>query len=387
MISKPLKDFSHIQAMAGLWTVVALILAQIVIYIGPRIVPDTLAAPLLISHGAWTSTQPLVLWLNEAGMALLFLLTGLEFKRGLMDDELTGPVRLRLPILGALGGLFAPLLPLALLNWGEPALATAWPVPLGTDMALGLGILALFGDRVPAGLKLFFLSTALFMNIGTLLLAGGMRLAHLSGPVLIVAGACLVVLVGMNLARVAAFSLYAVVGIVLWTALAASGPPSALAGLLLALAVPMQSRDRIVLAGVEHDMHRAVGLVVIPVLVFVDLGVMGREFPLFTPWTMGVAAGLFVGKQIGVLGLCWLGVQTEFCDLPAGVGWRELAGVAALCGIGGGMSLGWAVLAGSPLPAETRTAILAASLLSALAGYGLLRHVLAQRRNKVLQRI
>ncbi len=387
MISKPLKDFSHIQAMAGFWTVAALILAQIVIYIGPRTVLNTLTAPLAMSHGAWTSAQPLFLWLNEAGMALIFLLIGLELKRGLMEDEMSGPIRLRLPLVAALGGLFAPLIPLAALNWGESALATAWPVPLGTDMALGLGILALFGERIPPGLKHFFLSACLLMNIGTLLLAAGMGLTRLAGPTLTVVGICLVLLVIMNLARVMAFSLYAVVGVVLWAALAASGPPAALAGLLLALAVPMQSRDRIVLPGVEHDLHRAVGLVLIPVLVFVDLGIMGREFPLLAPWTMGVAAGLFVGKQLGILGLCWLGVQAGFCDLPAGVGWRELAGAAALCGIGGGMSLGWAVLAGSPLAAETRTAILAASLLSALAGYGLLRHVLAQRRNKVLQRI
>lgn len=386
MISKALKDFAHIQALAGLWSVVALVLALAAQYIAPGVF-EVLAAPLAISSKSWSLAHPMVLWINEAGAALIFLLAGLELKRGFMDDELTGPDRLRLPALGAVGGLVVPLAIHVALNWANPTLARGWIAPLGSDMALGLGVLALSGDRAPAGLKLFFLTTCLFMNVGALILAGGVQAAYLSLAALGGVGICLVLLVFMNLVRVSAFSLYALVGVVLWTLLAASGPASALAGLFLALAIPMQDRERSVLEGIEHDLHRVVGLVLMPALVFVNAGTMGQEFTLLSPWALGVAVGLFVGKQLGVFGLCWLGTTAGLCSLPPGIGWRELHGAAVLCGIGGGASLFWSVLGGAPLAAETRTAVLAASGLSVFVGHVLLRHVLGQRRNKVLPRV
>lgn len=386
MISKALKDFAHIQAMAGLWTVTALILALLAQYTVPSMF-EFLAAPLSVSSGAWSLIQPVARWINEIGAALIFLVAGLELKRGFMDDELIGSDRLRLPALGAVGGLIAPLAIHVALNWKNPTLITGWIAPLGSDMALGLGVLALFGDRVPAGLKHFILTTCLFMNVGALILAGGVQGAHLSGAALAGAGACLALLVLMNLARISAFSLYALVGLALWSILAASGPAAALAGVLLALAIPMQTREHSVLEDIERDLHRAVGLALTPALAFVNIGTMGQEFTILSPWALGVAVGLFLGKQLGILGLCWLGTTAGICALPPGVGWRELYGAAVLCGIGGGASLVLSVLSGPPLAAETRTAILAASGLSLLLGLAVLRHVLGQRRNKVLQRV
>lgn len=385
MISKALKDFTHVQTLAGFWSVVALILAWIAIYLIPS-ARELLDTPLAVAAGSWSVAQPASLWINEAGAALIFLVAGLELKRGFLDGELTGADRLRLPALGALGGLCAPMLVHAALGWGNPALGSAWFVPLGSDMAIGLAVLALFGDKAPAGLKLFFLTTCLFMNIGTLVLAGGVQIVHLSTLKVVTAGTSLFLLAVMNFLRVGAFSLYAVAGIGLWAALVSTGPLAGLAGLTLAFAVPMHDLERIVLSEIERDLHRAVGLILIPTLFAINSCGMEWSEVSSTPWALGVAVALFAGKQIGIFGLCWLGVKADLCALPPGVGWWELHGAAVLCGVGGGTALTWNALAGAPLVAETTTAVLGVSTLSALGGFGVLRYVLAQRRNRVLQR-
>ncbi|MDY0307788.1 MAG: Na+/H+ antiporter NhaA [Desulfovibrionaceae bacterium] len=385
MLSKALKDFAHVQALAGLWTVIALILVLPARYALPRLF-ELVAAPVSLSSGPWTMIQPGIMWVNGIGAALIFLLIGLEIKRGFMEDELTGADRLRLPALAAVGGVAIPVLAHMVLHGHEPALARAWIIPAASDMALGLGVLALFGDKAPSGLRLFFLTTCLFMNAGALLVAGGIQATHMSPGTLGAAGVCLALLLGLNLARIGAFSVYALVGIALWSILAVSGPASALAGLFVAMAFPMQVREQAVLERTEHDLHRAVGLVLMPALAFLNAGTMGWEMAPLSPWALGIAASLFVGKQVGILGLCWLGTTTGLCALPPGVGWKELHGAAVLCAIGGGMSLIWSALDGALPAAETAGAVLAASALAALAGFGILRFFLGQRRNKVLPR-
>ena len=389
MHSKAFKDVVHVQALSGTGIAMALVLAPIVANTELHNLFAPLRGGLTLTMGDAALTMPAGQWISSALLTLVFLLAGLECKRGFLDGELAGPDRLRLPALGALGGVTVPAVIHAGLNWADPALAGAWAIPAGTDMALGLGFLALFGDRAPGSMKLLYLTTALFMNIATLVCTAGVQFLHLPTSTLVVAGGCLALLAGMNWARVGAFSLYAVVGGVLWGALVPLGVPSALAALAVAAFVPMYDGERTLLAEIEQDVHRAVGFVVLPVLAFVNAGVALHELPpLVSHWSLGLGLGLFVGKQAGIFGLCWLGTRMGFCALPPGVSWLEMYGVALLGGIGGTMSLSFGGMLGAgaaPL-ALTRAAVLLGSMASAVVGYLVLRRALSQRRNKALRR-
>lgn len=385
MISKTLKDFIRIQSLAGFLIIAALIPAVLILVLAPQ-TAGFWHAPLVLTLGPWTLTWPLGLWVNEISSTLIFLLMVLELKRGLGEDEFLGADRLRLPLFAAVGGLVLPLAIFTALNWANPNLATGWSVPLGSDLALGLGILALFGDRVPTGLKLFFLTTCLFMNAGTLVLLASAHSLYLSWPTLAAIGLCLLLLTLMNLGQVTAFSLYALLGFVLWIILLAAGAPTALAGLFLALAIPVHVDDEPVLEKVEHDLHRVVGLVVWPLLFFVNMVALGQGNALVSSWSTGVALALFLGKPLGILTLCALGTRAGLCALPPEIEWRELGGAALLCACGGSMSLCWNALSPSSLAVETGQTILLASTAAATVGILVLKFSLDQRRNKMLQR-
>ena len=339
-----------------------------------------------IHIGALQIAKPLLLWINDGLMAVFFFLVGLELKRELIEGELADPRHIVLPGLGAIGGMAVPALIYLMLNTDDPVARPGWAIPTATDIAFALGILALLGPRVPLAIKIFLTSLAIFDDIGAILIIALFYTADISLTALAVATACLPILLIMNRRRVAAHSLYIAVGLIMWGALLKSGVHATLAGVVLALFVPMRSGNdpgHSPLKELEHDLHSAVAFFVLPVFAFanagIDLSRVGAE-QLLHDVPLGIALGLFVGKQIGIFAICWLAVRLGLASLPRDMGWAALYGTTALCGIGFTMSLFIGALAfetsGIERIFDERLGILLGSLASGGLGYLVLRAVL-----------
>jgi NhaA family Na+:H+ antiporter len=350
---------------------------------------------LTVSLGAASLGRPLLVWLNQILMTGILLLLALECKRAFMDGELSGPDRLRLPLVAALGGMVAPAAILLAFEGGESNRQAAWVVMLGMDMTLGLAALSWLGDRVPSALKVFFATSAMFS-----ILAGAVVLAVALAPplslsALVLPGACLGLLACMNRGGVRSVSLYLLPAVVAWVALADYAAHAVLVGPFLACCIPAQDRDGIgsVLHGLERDLLPLICLVGYPVLIFVNAGVSpGGELWDASAGTRfaQTVLGLFPGRALGVLGLVWLGVRLRFCALPSGFGWKEMSAVSMLCGAGLFPGLAALALISGHSPAQVeavRLGMLAGSFVSVAMGSFVLRQVLSRRRNKVMQRL
>ena len=343
-----------------------------------------LTIPVVVQVGALTLAKPLLLWINDGLMALFFLLVGLEIKRELLTGNLSSWRQAVLPALAALGGMAAPALIYTAINAGDPAALRGWAIPAATDIAFAIGILALLGSRVPAGLKIFLLTLAVIDDLGAIVIIALFYTADLSLVSLAIAAAAAMVLLVLNRVGVVRLLPYILVGLVMWVAVLKSGVHATLAGVVVALFIPlrMEGTDRAgetpPLVRAERSLHGFVALVVMPVFAFANAGVYlgGLSFGDFlAPMPLGIAAGLFLGNQIGVFGLTWAGVRLGLCRLPEGVTWLHVYGAAALAGIGFTMSLFIGALAFEE-PAEqaaVRLGVLSGSLLSGLVGYATLR--------------
>ena len=343
-----------------------------------------LTIPVVVQVGALTLAKPLLLWINDGLMALFFLLVGLEIKRELLTGNLSSWRQAVLPALAALGGMAAPALIYTAINAGDPAALRGWAIPAATDIAFAIGILALLGSRVPAGLKIFLLTLAVIDDLGAIVIIALFYTADLSLVSLAIAAAAAMVLLVLNRVGVVRLLPYILVGLVMWVAVLKSGVHATLAGVVVALFIPlrMEGADRAgatpPLVRAERSLHGFVALVVMPVFAFANAGVYlgGLSFGDFlAPMPLGIAAGLFLGNQIGVFGLTWAGVRLGLCRLPEGVTWLHVYGAAALAGIGFTMSLFIGALAFEE-PAEqaaVRLGVLSGSLLSGLVGYATLR--------------
>ncbi len=345
-----------------------------------------LETPVEVRIGSLQIAKPLLLWINDGLMAVFFFLVGLELKRELLEGELSDPRHIVLPGLGAVGGMLVPAAIYLALNADDPAARPGWAIPTATDIAFALGVLTLLGSRVPPAIKVFLTSLAIFDDIGAILIIALFYTANISLGALAVAGACLPVLLIMNRRQVAARSLYAVVGLIMWVALLKSGVHATLTGVVLALFVPMRSREdpaQSPLKDLEHDLHSAVAFFVLPVFAFanagIDLAGVGMA-QLLHGVPLGIALGLFAGKQLGIFAICWLAVRLRLARLPTGMDWPALYGTAALCGIGFTMSLFIGSLAfeesGIARVFDERLGILLGSLFSGVLGYLVLRAVL-----------
>ena len=324
-------------------------------------------------------------WINDALMAVFFLLVGLEIKREVLDGRLrTWPDRI-LPGLAALGGMAAPAIVYAAVNWNSPETLRGWAIPAATDIAFALGVLALLGSRVPVSLKIFLTALAIIDDLGAVLIIALFYTADLSLPMLAGAAATLAMLYGMNKAGVARLWPYLVLGIVLWVFVLASGIHATIAGVLLALTIPLRlsvgkpDDPTSPLHILEHAVHPWSAYLILPIFGFANAGVsLAGITPrmLLDPVTLGVALGLFVGKQVGVFGLVLAPVKLGLAQRPAHAGWWQIYGVALLCGVGFTMSLfiGLLAFANAPeLEAETKVGVLIGSLACMAAGALVLR--------------
>ena len=317
-------------------------------------------------------------WINDGLMAVFFLFVGLEVKREVVAGDLSTPAARRLPVIAAVAGMVAPALVYLLVTRGDPVLVHGWAIPAATDIAFAIGVLALVGSRVPASLKLFLTTVAIVDDIGAVAI---IALAYTSGLNLVALGAAAVILVLLfllNRRGVRALWPYVLLALLLWAAVLRSGVHATVAGVLAAMFVPLGDRDDdedCPLAKLEHGLSPWVSYAILPIFGFANAGVALGEAPLWAPLPLAVAAGLFVGKQLGVFGAMRGAVALGFAEKPEGAGWAQLYGVALLAGIGFTMSLfiGGLAFADPVLVEEVKVGVLAGSLLSALCGYALLR--------------
>ncbi len=334
----------------------------------------TYVGPLSVSH-----------WINDALMAVFFLLVGLEIKRELLDGQLSTWPRRILPGIGAAGGMLVPALIYVALNRENGEALRGWAIPTATDIAFALGVLSLLGNRVPVSLKVFLTALAIIDDLGAVIIIALFYTAQLSLADLI--GALVVVgaLVVLNRRGVLRLWPYLLLGVVLWVLVYRSGIHATLAGVALALTIPLRSSPGLhqdlhvsPLHRLEHKLHTVVPFVIVPIFGFANAGVdlLGLSpSALIEPLTLGVAGGLVLGKLIGVFGSVWLAVRLGLADLPAYATWRHLFGVALLCGIGFTMSLFIGLLAftGNPvLQDEVKLGIICGSLIAALLGSAVL---------------
>jgi NhaA family Na+:H+ antiporter len=384
---------------------------------------------LTIGLDGFSLTKDLTHWINDGLMAVFFLVVGLEIKREILVGELSSPRRAALPIAAALGGAVAPAVIYVAINAGTEG-ASGWGIPMATDIAFALGVLALLGERAPIGLKVFLTALAIVDDIVAVTVIALFYTSDISWAALAVGAAFLLALVGANLAGVGKPLVYGLLGIGLWLAFLKSGVHATIAGVLLAMTVPASSfidtgeflnRSRGLLdhfeqAGekgenvlsneerqavlhalndateklepplqeMEHALHPWVVFLIMPLFALVNAGVPlgeGLADALTSPVALGIVAGLLLGKQLGVTLLAWLAVRTGVSELPEGISWRHVYGAGWLAGIGFTMSLFISDLAfaSGSLLETAKLGILAASLIAGLVGWMVLRGAGARR--------
>lgn len=337
--------------------------------------------------------KPLLLWINDGLMAIFFFLVGLEIKREMMEGKLSSLRAASLPALGAVGGMVVPALIFVAINAGTPANLDGWAIPAATDIAFALGALALIGSRAPASLKVFLLALAVLDDLGAIVVIALFYTSNLSVGALGVAGAGIAVLIAMNLLGVRRIGLYIVVGLVIWVAVLKSGVHATLAGVVVALTVPLRGADGAAQDGksplevLEHVLHPWVAFMILPLFAFANAGVplTGLSVDdLIAPLPFGIAAGLVIGKPVGILGACWIAVRMGWASLPDGVDWLKLYGVSQLAGIGFTMSLFIGTLAFSDPAAQSavRIGVLGGTVLSMVFGMAVLAWAVRRQETK-----
>jgi NhaA family Na+:H+ antiporter len=373
-----LRDFLHGEAAGGIVLMVVAALALVV--------ANSPAAPLYFGVlKSYVLGLSVLHWINDALMAVFFLLVGLEIKREMLDGQLSSWSRRVLPGFAALGGMVAPALIYVAFNLGAPESLRGWAIPTATDIAFALGVLSLLGSRVPASLKVFLTALAILDDLGAVIIIAVFYTAGLSGLHLGLAAATLAALIALNRLGVMRLAPYLLLGLALWYFTLKSGVHATLAGVALALTIPLTPSPAkpddagSPLHRLEHGLHPWVAFLVIPVFGFANAGVSFAGLGLSTlaaPVPFGIMLGLFLGKQIGVFGFSWLAIRTGFADLPARASWAQFYGIALLCGIGFTMSLFIGLLAfpdSEALQSQTKIGVIAGSLLSGICGWLLLR--------------
>ncbi len=382
MTSK-LKNFIASESAGGialaLAALVAIVVANSPLGGGYRTLID-LPGELRVADPWLVMAKPLAVWINDLWMAVFFFLVGLEIKRELLAGELASPRQAALPVVAAIGGMIIPALVYVAVNRGDASALRGWAIPMATDIAFALGVVALLGPRVPPSLKVFLTAVAIIDDLGAIVVIGLFYTDDLSLPMLAAASAGGVVLLALNRLRVAAIGPYAIVGLIVWVCVLKSGIHATLAGVVTALAIPLADRSGgSPLERAEHALHPWVAFLVLPAFAFVNAGVDLAGVDLATlreGVPLGIAAGLILGKAFGIFLASWLLVRFTDSRLPEGAGWRQFLAIALLCGIGFTMSLfigGLAFEGQDPRYAtQVKLGVIGGSLVSAVLGVALL---------------
>jgi Na+:H+ antiporter, NhaA family len=382
------RDFFALESASGIVLVCAGIVALLIANSPLASLYDAfLNLKLTVAVGDLAIDKPLLLWINDGLMAMFFFLIGLEVKREVLEGELRKPSQIVLPGCAALGGFIVPSAIYAYINWNDPIALAGWAIPAATDIAFALGVLSMLGSRVPTSLKLFLLTLAIFDDIAAIVVIALFYGAELSVVSLTLAFTGVAALLLLNYLGVGRIAAYVLIGVFVWVAVLKSGMHATLAGFVIALTIPLKHPDPAYqgspLRHLEHILHPWVAFMILPLFAFANSGVSFADVTagqLTGTVTVGIALGLFVGKQVGVFATSFAVIKLGFAELPRGATWTALYGVAILTGIGFTMSLFIGSLAFEyhkvDYDAPLRAAVLGASLFSALVGYLLLRFTL-----------
>lgn len=366
-----LRDFLKTEAAGGIALLLAAALALLA--------ANSPAGPLYFALlAAKLGPLSLLHWINDGLMALFFLLVGLEIKREWLRGHLARWSDRALPCVAAIAGMAVPALIYLLAIRGTPGLVRGWAIPTATDIAFAIGVLALLGSRAPASLKLFLTTVAIVDDMGAVAIIALAYTASISGPALLAAAALLFAMWGLGRIGVRTLWPYLLLAGGLWLAVLLSGVHATIAGVLAAMFIPIGDEGDSPLERLEHGLHPWVAFGIVPLFGFANAGVsfagIGAD-RLLAPLPLGIALGLFLGKQIGIFGSVRLAVALGIGRRPAEASWAQVYGVALLCGIGFTMSLfiGGLAFADPLLGDAVKIGVLGGSLLSAICGYALLR--------------
>ncbi|MDH3761060.1 MAG: Na+/H+ antiporter NhaA [Gammaproteobacteria bacterium] len=381
------REFFKLESTGGLLLFVAAVLAMLL-----KNSPwsgwyaDVLTLPIQFRAGDLNLDKPLVLWVNDGLMAIFFLLVTLEIKREILIGHLSKPSDLILPGVAAVGGMALPAAIFVLFNWGNADDLHGWAIPTTTDIAFSLGVLALFGTRVPLPLKIFLMTLAVLDDLGAIIVIALFYTDNLSWVSLMFALLVSVGLLTLNRLGVHRFAPYFWLGAILWVSVLKSGVHATLAGVIVACAIPLGNADdenASPLKQLIHILHPWVAFAILPLFAFLNAGIDFEDFNpsrMFTAVPIGIALGLLIGKPLGVMACVWLLVRFRLAILRESITMQQLWGVAFLCGIGFTMSLFLGALAfqegGAGYTRADRLGIILGSLASGVVGYLILRRAL-----------
>ncbi|MCT4714865.1 Na+/H+ antiporter NhaA [Enterobacteriaceae bacterium H18W14] len=382
-MTKTLQRFFHGDAASGILLIIAASMAMVLANLDftSGFYQAFLETPVEVRIGSLDISKNLLLWVNDALMAIFFLMIGLEVKRELVEGSLASCRQAALPMIAALGGMLVPAAIYLIFNYQDPITREGWAIPAATDIAFALGILALLGNRVPVALKVFLMALAIIDDLGAIIIIALFYTSDLSLLSLAVAAGAIAVLALLNICNVRRTGLYILVGLVLWTAVLKSGVHATLAGVIIGFLIPLKEKaGRSPARALEHVLHPWVAFLILPLFAFANAGVSLHGVTLeglTSLLPMGIVAGLFIGKPLGISLFCWAALKLRLASLPEGTTGKDIMAVGVLCGIGFTMSIFIASLAfGSVDPALitwAKLGILMGSLLSAVVGYSMLR--------------
>ncbi len=380
-----LEEFIKKESSAGILLIIVTILALLLKNsMFSEYYAAFLRTPVEVRFADLHIAKPLLLWINDGLMAIFFLLIGLEVKREFLEGQLSTPSQVALPGIAALGGMAVPAAFYIFINIGDETAMRGWAIPTATDIAFALGVLALLGKRVPLSLKIFLMALAIIDDLGAIVIIALFYTVELSTLSITVAATSLAILVIMNRFGVTKKAAYIIVGVILWISVLKSGVHATLAGVALAFTIPLNTKNKegesfSLSKEMEHDLHYWVAFFILPLFAFVNAGVDLRNVSLDQMTTgvpLGIMAGLFFGKQIGVFGFSWVAIKLGIAKMPDNSTWLQLYGVSILTGIGFTMSLFVDSLAftdANLYQQADKLAVLVASFAAGIVGYLILR--------------
>jgi len=381
MIIKSVREFLRLESASGILLlgalVIVLIIANSPLYVYYK---EFINIPLQIRIDGLDLHKPIQLWMNEGLMALFFMLLALEMKREILEGELSSPSRIALPFIAAAGGIIVPIAVYFMVVGVHSNNTAGWAIPTTTDVALVLGLLALLGKRVPTNLKLFFIALSIVDDIVAVILIAVFYSHDIALYSLLIALVGIIVLIILNYKGVMRISVYFIVGLVIWIAVLKSGVHATLAGIAVGFLVPLRNKkdpEYSPLRDLEHTLNPWVAYLIVPLFVFMNAGVpftAGASVGILHPIPMGIATGLFIGKQVGIFAATFLSVKFGISKLPKDVNWVQVYGISVLSGVGFTMSLFIASLAfqSESLGIASRQGILIGSFLATLLGLPIL---------------
>ncbi|OOF39298.1 Na(+)/H(+) antiporter NhaA [Rodentibacter mrazii] len=338
--------------------------------------------PVSAQIGAFSIDKTLLHWINDGFMAVFFVLVGLEVKRELLEGSLSNYQQAIFPAFAAVGGMVIPALVYVFIAHQDPTLANGWAIPMATDIAFALGVMALLSKQVPLPLKVFLLALAIIDDLGAIIVIALFFSHGLSIQALIFAAIAIILLIALNRFKVTALCAYMVVGIILWASVLKSGVHATLAGVIIGFCIPLKGeKGETPLEDFEHLLAPWASFLILPLFAFANAGVSfeGLDFSMLTsPLLLAIALGLIIGKPVGVFSFSYLSVKLGIAKLPEGINFKQIFAVAILCGIGFTMSMFLASLAFGNYDDESintlsRLGILLGSTVSAIAGYVFLK--------------